>query len=190
MTGTSLAGPSAEEIDAAILERAKSLSNRGCFTVALQRRRLRSAEPEDDTFIFRWWADLEFLVAALRRLRRAAQLATRVSNTGPAAAVSAALTDFDVTLPGLATMRNVGEHIDDYALNAPTRHHHEVRSGQLQVGSWEGTVFDWLGHQLDIDVALAAAEKLFYAVEQAAEQQFRLVATARRPDVSVTGASE
>jgi hypothetical protein len=189
MSRTSVASPSTEEVDAAILERAKSLSNRACFTVALQRRRLRSTEPEDNTFIFRWWADLVFLVVALRRLRRAAQLATRISNTRAAAAVIAALTDFDATLPGLATMRNVGEHIDDYALNAQKRHHHDVNSGQLQVGSWDGTVFDWLGHQLDIDVALAAAEKLFYAVKLAAEQQFRLAA-ARRPDVSVTGASE
>lgn len=65
------AAPLADEIDAAALERAKSLANWACYTIALQRRRLQSGEPEDETFIFRWWADLEFLVVTLRRLRRA-----------------------------------------------------------------------------------------------------------------------
>jgi hypothetical protein len=83
----------------------------------------------------------------------------------------AALAEFDAALPGLATMRNVGEHFDDYALYSPKRHHRNVTRGQLQVGSFDGTVFTWLGRQLDIDVALAAAEKLFSAVKLAAEQQ-------------------
>jgi hypothetical protein len=47
MSAANPAAPSADELDAATLERAKSLSNQACFTVALQRRRLRSAEPED-----------------------------------------------------------------------------------------------------------------------------------------------
>src|SRR5579859_2833960 len=58
-----MTGPS----DAAILERAKSLSNEACFTVSLQHRRLRTTEPEDQVFVFRWWADLQFLIVALRR---------------------------------------------------------------------------------------------------------------------------
>jgi hypothetical protein len=33
--------------DAALLERARSLISDGCYTVALQRRRLKSTEPED-----------------------------------------------------------------------------------------------------------------------------------------------
>ena len=63
--------------DAAILERARSLATEAISTVALQRRRPRSTEPEDGVFVFRWWADLQFLIVALRRLRRAAQLAAR-----------------------------------------------------------------------------------------------------------------
>jgi hypothetical protein len=145
-------------------------------------------EPEDDSFLGRWWADLEFLVITLRRLRRAAQIGTHASHAR--AALVAALSDFDAALPGLAKMRNVGEHIDDYALNSSTRHHRNVKSGQLQVGSWDGTVFTWLGHQLDVDVALAVAEKLFRAIKLAADQQFRLAATARRLEVSTAEASK
>ena len=65
--------------DAAIMERARSLANEAMFTLALQRRRIRSNGPEDDIFVMRWWADLQFLIVALRRLRRTAELAGRVT---------------------------------------------------------------------------------------------------------------
>jgi hypothetical protein len=188
MNGATVAAPSAGELDAAILERAKSLCNQALFTIALQRRRLRSVEPEDDIFIFRRWADFEFLIVALRRLRRAAGLAARPSHLR--AAIESAIAEFDATLPGLVTMRDVGEHIDDYALKTSKRRHRDVIPGQLQVGSLDETVFAWLGHQLDTDIALAAAEKLFSAVKLAAEQQFRLLAATRKPDISSVGPME
>jgi hypothetical protein len=47
-------------------------------TVALQRRRLRSTEPEDKDFILHWFADLQFLIVSLRRLRRSAAIAAHV----------------------------------------------------------------------------------------------------------------
>jgi hypothetical protein len=50
-------GPS----EAPILERARSLCNEAVWTVALQRTRLRSSEPEDAEFVFRKWADFRFL---------------------------------------------------------------------------------------------------------------------------------
>jgi hypothetical protein len=47
---------------------------------------------------------------------------------------------------------------------AVIRQHKEVHRDELQSGSWDGTVFTWLGVELDIDVALKAAEVLFAAV--------------------------
>ncbi len=64
--------------EADILERARSLCSEGCFAVALQHRRLRSKEPEDEVFILRWWTDLQFLIVSLRRLRRSALTAAHV----------------------------------------------------------------------------------------------------------------
>lgn len=93
--------------DKAILERASTLANDAMFSIALQRRRLRSNEPEDDVFVMRWWADLQFFIVALRRLRRAAELARRVPSI--ANSISSALKTFDTALPSLFTMRNVGE---------------------------------------------------------------------------------
>jgi len=47
--------------DAATYERACRYANNALWTLSLQRRRLKSQEPEDAEFIFRVWADYEFL---------------------------------------------------------------------------------------------------------------------------------
>jgi hypothetical protein len=85
----------------AVIERALSLSNEAMFTVALQRRRFRSREPED-TFVFWWWANLQFRVVALRRLRRAAEVANRVASVQ--CKLSSAIRDFDEALSLLRTL--------------------------------------------------------------------------------------
>lgn len=146
------------------------MANDAIHGVALQCRRLGSTEPEDDTFVMRWWTDLQFMIVALRRLRRAAELAAR--STSAAHDVRAALTAFDAALPSLKTMRNVGEHIDSYALDSPRRHGKSIDRRQLEVGEWDGTTFRWLRqrdgryHELNTSVALAAAERLYDAVRR------------------------
>src|SRR5258708_24584971 len=97
--------------DGAMLERALSLVNDAMFTVELQRRRARSAEPEDDRFVFRWWADLQFFIVALRRLRRAAEPANQAPPL--ASDLSPPLKAFYDALPLLSVMRKIGEHTDD-----------------------------------------------------------------------------
>lgn len=147
-----------------MLERALSLANEAMFTVALQVRRLSSSEPEDQVFVFRWWADLQFLVVALRRLQRSVGIALLVP--AAAAEVAEALAEFEVALPGLRVMRNVGEHVDAYAVDSPSRHHRFVDRRMLQVGEWDGRTYTWLRDEaaqpirLDVQEARAAAEAL------------------------------
>jgi hypothetical protein len=148
--------------DAVILERARSFCNEALFTIALQCRRLRSIEPEDSEFIFRWNADLQFLIVALRRLRRGIELGAQVPHA--AASLTAALAAFDHRLPGLVKMRNVGEHINHYLLGEGRAKN--VPRGELQVSQWDGTIFSWLGVELNINDALSAAESLFEAVKR------------------------
>lgn len=148
-----------------ILERASSLANEAMHAVALQRRRVRSQEPEDETFLLRTWVDLQFLIVALRRLRQAAVLAQRVPSV--ADRVSAALKKFDDTLPGLRTMRNVGEHIEDYAMDAGRERH--IHRKLLQVGGWDGTTYQWLDLELNVDTAHDAAAGLYMAVRDSAK---------------------
>jgi hypothetical protein len=66
------------------------LVNLELHAVALQRRRLASPEPEDDEFEFRWWTDLQFFVLALSRLRRYAEIPTRVASVADDVRVSLA----------------------------------------------------------------------------------------------------
>lgn len=113
-------------------------------------------------FIFRWWADVQFLIVALSRLRRSAQIAQSVAAVSTV--VEAAIREFDQALPCLKTMRNIGEHVESYAVDDPKRHNKSVSRSQLQVGQWDGTVYVWLGESLNIDVALDAARKLLEAV--------------------------
>jgi hypothetical protein len=132
--------------------------------IALQHRRLRSQEPEDEVFVFRWWADLQFLIVALRRLRRSAEIVARIPRVS--GIVNSAIQEFDGALPCLSKMRNVGEHIDSYAVDAPSRHDKSVSCQQLQVGTWDGTVYCWLGESLDIDVALDVSQRLFGEIKK------------------------
>jgi hypothetical protein len=137
-------------------------------TVALQVRRLATEEPEDETFVLRWWADLQFLIVALRRLHRAAELAASADDDG--GRLRAAIERFDRRLPALAVMRNVGEHLDAYGGDSPTRHRKTIDRRQLQVGTFDGRTYQWLldeeGHSLELDIheAKAAAEELFSAI--------------------------
>jgi hypothetical protein len=151
--------------DAVVLECAASLANIALFTIDLQRRRTRSAEPEDDRFVMRWWADLQFLVVALWHLRHAATRAQRV--TSARVALVPAVAAFDRALPGLARMRSVIEHVDDYAIDAGRDA--EVSRASIEVGSWDGTTWRWsrIG-ELNVDVAFDAAKDLYRAVQAVA----------------------
>ena len=147
---------------AATLERARSLTNEAMLAVVLQRRRLTTREPEDDKFVFRPWADFQFFIVALRRLRRAAAIAADQPR------VQEALAAFDIALPFLSKLRNVGEHIDEYAVDDPRYRGGSpggrVSRRELQVGEWGENAWNWLGERVDLDAAVTAAEQLHDAV--------------------------
>jgi hypothetical protein len=162
--------------EAATIERAFSLVNQAMYTVALQRRRLTTEEPEDDDFPMRPWADWEFFISALWRLRRRAQIAARAHTGGKR--VRQAIAAFDADLPDLKLLRDVAEHIDEYAVDNRKRHHPAVSRKELQVGSWNGSVLTWhllvndtgLPRTLDADAALASAERVYFAVRSARDR--------------------
>lgn len=151
--------------DAATLERARSLCDQALWTAALQIRRIQTREPEDDDFLFRQEADFQFLIVALRRLRRAASIASRVPEVTDL--IRAALEQFDDVLPGLRTMRNIGEHIDSYAVDDPKRHDPTIDRTMLQVARWDNHNYRWLGIHLNTDAALAAGRRLYRELRQA-----------------------
>jgi len=135
------------------------------WTIGLQCRRLRSAEPEDQEFLFRKWADFDFLIVALTRLRRAGKLASEIPETREVMVL--ALVDFDSALPQLKKFRNIAEHLDEYAIDLGNNK--SVRREALEVSSLsaDGTVLEWLGHKLNADDALLASRILFDAIKKA-----------------------
>jgi len=78
--------------------------------------------------------------------------------------VAIELRRFDAALPGLPRLRNIGEHVDDYATDNPGRHDPTITRRYIQAGSWTDSEWHWLGEVLDLDVAMRAAEALHQAV--------------------------
>lgn len=146
---------------AATYERARRLGNLALWTVDLQHRRINSVEPEDDKFVLRRWSDFHFLIVALTRLRRAAQLASKVPQIRPEMEI--ALRKFDAALPHLKKMRDVAEHIDDYALDSGKDR--SISRKSLEVGSSDDETWTWLGFEIDTDKALSIAADLFDAIK-------------------------
>jgi hypothetical protein len=151
--------------DSVVLERARSLADDCCWMVALQVRRLQTVEPEDADFLSRQMADFQFLIVALTRLRKAALVAQSV----PAVSrqVTSAIAAFDAALPGMSKMRNVGEHVEDYALDSARRHDKTVDRRMLQVAGWDENTFTWLGEQLSVAAVQPAARELYLALKDA-----------------------
>jgi hypothetical protein len=156
---------------AATYERARRFANRAVWTAALQRRRLKSVEPEDGEFLSRRWSDFEFFVVSLTRLRRAAKLAATVPSITDA--MTAALSEFDDALPMLKDVRDIAEHFDEYARDEGDLNRKAKAKGSelavsrkgLEVGVVGDTTFQWLDHELNADLALSAARRLFKAIQ-------------------------
>jgi len=64
-------------------------------------------------------------------------------------------------------MRNIGEHIDLYAIDHPKRHDPTISRSKLQVAAWDSHNYRWLGIELNTDDALAAGHRLYSALRQA-----------------------
>lgn len=144
----------------ATYERSRRLASMLAKTVRLQCQRIQSDEPGDSDFVLRRWADYEFLINALSRLRRIAFLAAKVPPIQ--SGMELAISEFDEILPNLLTMRNTLEHIDEYALD--DGRNPAVSRKALEVGTFSNDELEWLGHSLKLDDAIKATNSLFKAL--------------------------
>ena len=149
----------------ATYERARRLANLAVWTVELQCRRVKTIEPEDDSFVMRRWQDFQFLIVALARLRRAGTLAAKVNLIKRD--INAALKEFDVALPNLKLMRDVAEHIDDYAMDKGRNK--DIDRKALEVFVLDESAVNWLGRDLDLNVALQASLNLFRVIKDSSK---------------------
>jgi hypothetical protein len=152
------------------------LASNALYAVDLQLRRIRGAEPEDDEFLFRKWMDIQFLISTLWRIRLAAAAAAK--RLPDDAFIAAAIESFDLQVPHLKGMRDVGQHLDDYATDSPKRRVRRVGESrpvgrrQLEVGGWSDDQFHWLGMTLDFGKARMAGMEL-YGTLRAARSRHR-----------------
>lgn len=148
-------------------DRAVRLASESMRAILMQIRRVQGEEPEDAEWLLRVGMDYQFLVVALWRLRMAASMVRPY-----AAAVDDALTSFDQALPDLKRMRDVAQHIDEYAVDGPGRRHKRTDGSRLGRRSLEVEVlgndrYHWLGGTIEVRQAREAAQRLYSAIRQA-----------------------
>jgi len=149
--------------DEAIMERTISLAREYLHAVILQNKRLQTKASEDNGFVFKWWIDLQFLILALYRFRNMVGIAKKI----PAieTEINSAIEKFDKNIPELKTFRDIGEHMADYAIDNQSRHEKSINRKHLQVGTFNGNVYEWLDRQLNIVDAERAAKELYQTLQ-------------------------
>lgn len=139
------------------------------WAVALQHDRIAKPRLQDEEFHpFRvdsfHEADVHFLAIALSRLRRIATTIEHVPLVMDE--IRAAIQRFEDRMPWLKQLRDVFEHLEDYAVDS-NRRRTAVSRRYLQV--WSGTEngMNWMGHEINFKAAIDAGSELYKAVQNA-----------------------
>ena len=161
--------------EAAIVERAKSLATQWMWAVALQHARITKPRSQDSSFHpfgLRTFneADVHFLAIALRRIRTVATTLEHVPKEWNS--VNQAIQTFDNRLPWLKPVRDVYEHLEDYAVDSNLRRTGTTRR-ELQVWTSDEEGLNLLGYYVNWNEALAAAKDLYAAVKSVADSYFQ-----------------
>jgi len=148
----------------AVYEDARSEANIAVWAIQLQIQRLRSTQDEISGFALQPVVDFHFLVTALTRLRKMADLVSKFSN------ISEAIKQFDKTLPDLKKIRNVMEHLDDYRLGEGRNK--KVRINALRTIALDTKRIQWLDYEIKTDEALQISDFLFQAIKDNAPEAY------------------
>ncbi len=152
--------------EAELIERAKSMATDWMWAVSLQHDRIINPRPQDQAFYpFSPMSinepDIHFLVIALRRLRQAAATIEHAPQQWDP--VRREIENFDKRIPWLKRLRDVFEHLEDYAIDSNFRHSPVSRR---EIQTWSATThsLEWLGYDVNWQEAHLAAEDLYKAV--------------------------
>ena len=143
------------------------VANYFVFAVELQISRVREERVDVEPFVMRPFVDLEFLLVALTRLRRAANVINLFPYTETK--LSQAIEKFDKRLSGLKQLRNITEHYDEYLLKIDRGKNIDlktIRSGYMTKCMSYDSV-EWMDFRLDLDECLAAAKELYISMKSA-----------------------
>ncbi|ESZ99708.1 hypothetical protein ThrDRAFT_02702 [Frankia casuarinae] len=148
-----------------VLNRAVRLASNSLYVIDIQIRRIAGDEPEDEDYLFRVWADIDFLIITLWKIRTVTLAAARRLPSD--LALTDAIAEFDRSVPHLKLMRDVGQHLEDYMINAASRRHrrpgteYKISRRQLEVAAWSQNDFRWLDAVLDFTDSRKAASVLY-----------------------------
>jgi len=148
----------------AVYEDARSEANIAVWAIQLQINRLWSKDNEIPGFALQPVVDFHFLVTALTRLRKMADLVSKHSN------ISEAIKKFDETLPDLKKIRNVLEHIDEYRLGKGRNK--DVSVNALRTMSLAPNRIEWLDYEIKTDEAIKVSDILFQAIKTNAPEAY------------------
>lgn len=150
----------------AVAGRAKSMAYDWMRAVSLQHDRIVNPRPQDKEFHpfsidgFHE-VDVQFLVIALMRLRRIAATLEHVPEHWDS--IQGEIENFDAKLPWLKHLRDVFEHLEDYAVDSDRRHSSTSRR-ELQTWSAGKDGLNWLGFDVNWRDAYLAAKDLYASV--------------------------
>lgn len=137
-------------------ENGRMLASRAMWTIELQILRLNSERLEVKDFVMQPLVDFHFLLIALGRLEKAAQLVNSVVD------ISVGLNHFKQELPWLRKLRNVLEHIDEYQQGIGRNS--SIKTSELHVFGGGKDNMHWLGEEVEYKKVLSASNNLFEAI--------------------------
>jgi len=149
-------------------EEARHFANLYVWAVDTQIKRIKRGmvDPTSLNFALQMVMDFEFLLSALRKLRRSAELMSRIPTVEKD--INKAIRNFDEKLPDLQNLRNASEHFDEH-LEGRDRGKNLVDSyvAHFSTLKYHENSVEWLQRKLDLDIALTEAHFLFDSVRQA-----------------------
>jgi len=118
---------------------------------------LNSKENEIPDFVLQPVVDFHFLVTALTRLKKMAELVSKYSN------ISEGIKKFDEALPDLKNIRNVLEHLDEYRMG-------KGRNKSVSVNGLRTIMLDpnriqWLDYEINGNEVLEVSGLLFEEIK-------------------------
>lgn len=145
-----------------LYEDGRHFANISVWAVALQVKRLETNKPELEDFDFQPVVDFHFLVTGLARLQEIAETLKAIDDMRPA--MEKAIEAFKTEVPGLRYMRNVLEHMGEYARGDGKNK--AVQYREIFTIGLDPDCIQWLGHELRPRAALAASDALFRVIKE------------------------
>lgn len=153
--------------DFILFEKAIRLATTILFSIELQYERMQTNGSKDISIASQIkWIDFQFFIIALNRLEKVACLLKSIHIIK--SKIKLAIKEFNKSIPDLKTIRNIIEHLEEYAkgsgnLNKNGEEEIISRHG-IENHSILGSKWSWLEYKIDIDISFEASKKLYSTI--------------------------